>query len=348
MKIIVTGGAGFIGSNLVRQLVVEHGHTVLNVDALTYAGNRHSLADLDGNPRHRFAQADICDDGAIRQLFADFQPDWVMHLAAESHVDRSIDGPAEFIQTNIVGTYTLLEAARHYWNGLDGERKADFRFHHISTDEVFGSIDFGSTAQFSETTPYDPSSPYSSSKASSDHFVRSFGKTYGLPVTISNCSNNYGPYQHPEKMVPRMITNLLDGKKVPVYGKGENFRDWLYVDDHCSAIEAIIEKGKLGETYCIGGLKETSRNIDLVHKVLNLMGKPETELEFVTDRPAHDNYAVSWDKISHELGWAPKETLESGLKKTLDWYTAHEPWWRAAKAEAEAFYIKLNNYQNLK
>lgn len=338
MKILVTGGLGFIGSNFIRYWFKHHPNdSILNLDKITYAANPENLRDLESSPNYSLVKGDILDTELLDKIMPD--TDLIVHFAAESHVDRSIDDPLLFVKTNVLGTYTLLSAAKKHGN---------IRFHHISTDEVFGSIEFGSTAQFSETTTYDPSSPYSSSKASSDHFVRSFGKTFGLPITISNCSNNYGPYQHPEKMVPRMITNLLDGKKVPVYGKGENFRDWLYVDDHCSAIEAIVTKGKLGETYCIGGLKETSRNIDLVHKVLGLMNKPETDLEFVTDRPAHDNYAVSWDKIHRELGWAPQETLESGLQKTIDWYSQNEPWWRAAKAEAEAFYVKLNNYKNLK
>jgi dTDP-glucose 4,6-dehydratase len=237
-----------------------------------------------------------------------------------------------------LGTYTLLSAAKKH---------GSIRFHHISTDEVFGSIPFDSTDEFSENTPYDPSSPYSASKASSDHFVRSFSKTFGLPITITNCSNNYGPFQHPEKLVPRMITNIIEGKKIPVYGAGANFRDWLYVDDHCCAIEAVINKGKLGETYCVGGLKETCRNIDIVKKVIGQMGKTEDQIEYVADRPAHDNYAVSWNKIHTELGWEPKETLDSGLQKTIAWYQANEPWWRTAKLEAEAFYKKLNDYKNL-
>lgn len=338
MKILITGGLGFIGSNFIRYWFARHpDDQIINLDKLTYAANPANLSDFDSNPNYSFIKGDILDSELLDKIVPGVE--LIVHFAAESHVDRSIDDPLLFVKTNVLGTYTLLSAARRHGN---------IRFHHISTDEVFGSIEFGSDEQFSESTPYDPSSPYSSSKASSDHFVRSFGKTFGLPITISNCSNNYGPYQHPEKMVPRMITNLLDGKKVPVYGKGENFRDWLYVDDHCSAIEAIIQKGKLGETYCIGGLKETSRNIDLVHKTLKLMNRSESELEFVTDRPAHDNYAVNWDKISHELDWSPQETLESGLQKTIEWYTNHESWWRDAKAEAEAFYQKLNNYKNVK
>lgn len=338
MKILITGGLGFIGSNFIRYWLKRHpDDQIINLDKLTYAANPANLSDFDSNPNYSLVKGDILDTNLLDQIVPGVE--LIVHFAAESHVDRSIDDPLLFVRTNVLGTYTLLSAAKKHGN---------IRFHHISTDEVFGSIEFGSDEQFSEDTPYDPSSPYSSSKASSDHFVRSFSRTFGLPVTISNCSNNYGPFQHPEKMVPRMITNLLDGKKVPVYGKGENFRDWLYVDDHCSAIEAIIQKGKLGETYCIGGLKETSRNIDLVHKTLKLMDRPESELEFVTDRPAHDNYAVNWDKISRELGWSPSETLDSGLQKTIEWYSANESWWRNAKAEAEAFYIKLNNYKNVK
>jgi len=333
MKILVTGGCGFIGSNFIHYWLSRHpDDSIVNLDKLTYAANPGSLSDLASNPHYQFIQGDICDEITVDKVLSD-GIELIVHFAAESHVDRSIDDPLLFVKTNVMGTYTLLNSAKKHGN---------VRFHHISTDEVFGSIPFGSTDQFSEATPYDPSSPYSASKASSDHFVRSFGKTFGLPITITNCSNNYGPYMNPEKMIPRMITNLIDGQKVPVYGKGENFRDWLYVTDHCSAIEAVITKGKIGETYCIGGLKETSTNIDLVKKVLKLMGKSEDQIEYVTDRPAHDNYAVSWEKIHNELGWEPQETLDSGLQKMIAWYQANESWWRAAKTEAEAFYVRLN------
>jgi dTDP-glucose 4,6-dehydratase len=337
MKILVTGGCGFIGSNFIHYWLSRHpDDTIVNFDKLTYAANPQSLSDLTSNPQYQFIKGDICDQTAVDEVMSS-GIELIVHFAAESHVDRSIDDPLLFVKTNVLGTYTLLNSAKKYGN---------IRFHHISTDEVFGSIDFGSTAQFSEETPYDPSSPYSASKASSDHFVRSFGKTFGLPITITNCSNNYGPYMNPEKMIPRMITNIIDGKKVPVYGKGENFRDWLYVTDHCSAIEAVVTKGKIGETYCIGGLKETSTNIDLVKKVLKLMGKDESLIEFVTDRPAHDNYAVSWEKIHNELAWEPQETLDSGLQKMINWYQENEVWWREAKTEAEAFYVRLNAAKN--
>ena len=335
MKILITGGLGFIGSNFIRYWLARHpDDQIVNLDKLTYAANPSNLDDIKQN--YTFVQGDILDVELLDKIVPGCE--LIVHFAAESHVDRSIDDPLLFVKTNVLGTYTLLSAAKKHGN---------IRFHYISTDEVFGSIPFGSTDEFSETTPYDPSSPYSASKASSDHFVRAFGKTFGLPITITNCSNNYGPYANPEKLIPRMITNIIDGKKIPVYGQGENFRDWLYVDDHCSAIEAVINKGRLGETYCIGGLKETCRNIDLVKKVINLMGKSEDQIEHVADRPAHDNYAVSWEKIHNELGWEPKETLESGLQKTISWYQANEPWWRAAKVEAEAFYKKLNDYKNI-
>ena len=316
MKILITGGLGFIGSNFIRYWLARHpDDQIVNLDKLTYAANPSNLDDIKQN--YTFVQGDILDVELLDKIVPGCE--LIVHFAAESHVDRSIDDPLLFVKTNVLGTYTLLSAAKKHGN---------IRFHYISTDEVFGSIPFGSTDEFSETTPYDPSSPYSASKASSDHFVRAFGKTFGLPI-------------------PRMITNIIDGKKIPVYGQGENFRDWLYVDDHCSAIEAVINKGRLGETYCIGGLKETCRNIDLVKKVINLMGKSEDQIEHVADRPAHDNYAVSWEKIHNELGWEPKETLESGLQKTISWYQANEPWWRAAKVEAEAFYKKLNDYKNI-
>lgn len=337
MKLLVTGGLGFIGSNFIRYWLTRHpDDQITNLDCVTYAANPKSLSDFESNPNYKFVKGNILDSELLDKIIPG--TDLIVHFAAESHVDRSIDDPLLFVKTNVLGTYTLLSVAKKH--GL-------IRFHHISTDEVFGTIIPGVVDIFSETTPYNPSSPYSASKASSDHFVRSFGKTFGLPITITNCSNNYGPYMHPEKMIPRMITNLIDGKKVPVYGKGENFRDWLYVTDHCSAIETVITKGKIGETYCIGGLKETSTNLDLVKKVLRLMGKDESMIEFVADRPAHDNYAVSWDKIHRELGWEPQETLDSGLQKMIAWYQTNESWWRGAKTEAEEFYKKLNDYKNI-
>lgn len=337
MKILVTGGLGFIGTNFIKYWFETHPNDqIVNLDKITYAANPTNLDEFANNSNYSFVKGDILDTELLDKIIPG--TDLIVHFAAETHVDRSIDDPLLFVRSNVLGTYTLLSAAKKYGN---------IRFHHISTDEVFGSIPFGSSTEFSETTPYDPSSPYSSSKASSDHFVRSFHKTYGLPITISNCSNNYGPYQHPEKMIPRMISNILDGKKIPVYGAGENFRDWLYVTDHCSAIDTIISKGKIGETYCIGGLKETSKNIDLVKKVITKMGKSEDLIEFVADRPSHDNYAVSWDKINSELGWGPQETLDSGLEKTIEWYKKNESWWRTSKSEAEAFYVKLNDYKNL-
>lgn len=333
MKLLVTGGSGFIGSNFIRYWHNRHpDDSLVNLDSLTYAANPANLSDLEHQSCYQFIKGDIQDVPLLDKLIPG--TDLIVHFAAETHVDRSISDPHLFVKTNVLGTYNLLSAAKKHGN---------IRFHHISTDEVFGSIPFDSGARFSETTAYDPSSPYSASKASSDHFVRSFSKTFSLPITITNCSNNYGPYQHPEKMIPRMITNLIDNKKVPVYGRGENFRDWLYVEDHCSAIEVVITQGKLGETYCVGGLKETSRNIDLVKQVLKLMAVSESQIDYIADRPAHDNYAVDWSKIKNELGWEPKESLESGLLKTIDWYKTNESWWRPAKLEAEEFYKKLNS-----
>ncbi len=336
MKILVTGGAGFIGSNLVRLLVTTTEHTVLNVDALTYAGNRHSLDDLEKNPRYRFAQADICDAAALGRLFADFQPDWVMHLAAESHVDRSIDGPGAFIQTNIVGTYTLLQAARAYFEKLTGAEKDRFRFLHVSTDEVYGSL--GATGLFTETTPYDPHSPYSASKASSDHLARAWADTYKLPVLVTNCSNNYGPYQFPEKLIPLVIARALAGEPLPVYGDGSNVRDWLYVKDHCAAIRAVLERGRVGEVYNIGGNNER-QNIDLVRLLCGLLDelrpradgkKYADQITFVTDRPGHDlRYAIDASKIKRELGWTPKQDHTSGFRQTVQWYLDNQPWWQS-------------------
>ena len=345
MKILVTGGAGFIGSNLVHLLVAK-GHQVLNIDKLTYAGNPRSLADLEGNPNHQLLQADICDAAAMRKAFADFRPDWVMHLAAESHVDRSIDGPGEFIQTNILGTYVLLQTAREYISTFNFPLST-FRFLHVSTDEVYGSL--GETGLFTETTPYDPHSPYSASKASSDHLARAWRDTYGLPVIVTNCSNNYGPFQFPEKLIPVVILKALRGEPIPVYGKGENIRDWLYVEDHAEALLTAISKGKPGETYNIGGNNEM-RNIDLVRLLCRLLDEalakrpdlrtkhltsgfrpPTSEalITFVTDRPGHDlRYAIDATKIKNELGWEPKQDHESGFRKTVEWYLDNEQWWQ--------------------
>jgi dTDP-glucose 4,6-dehydratase len=333
MKILITGGLGFIGSNFIRYWFQKHPNDeIINLDKVTYAANFKSMIDVESNLNYSFVRGDICDAQLVDKIMAQ-GIDTIVHFAAESHVDRSIDDPSLFVKTNVLGTYVLLNAAAKY--GIK-------RFHHISTDEVFGSIPFGSNKQFSENTPYDPSSPYSASKASSDHLVRSFYKTFGLPITISNCSNNYGPYQHPEKMIPRSITNLLTGQKIKVYGKGLNFRDWLHVEDHCSAIEAILIKGKIGETYCVGGLKKGTSNIDLVKTILTIMDKTEKDIEYVADRPAHDNYAVNWDKINKELGWKPKYDLESGLEQTIDWYAQNQDWYQDTKHEAEEFYKKLN------
>lgn len=340
MKIIVTGGAGFIGSNLIR-LLVSRNHQILNIDKLTYAGNPHTLANLEGNPQYTFLHADICDASAIHAAFRDFQPHAVMHLAAESHVDRSIDSPIEFVQTNVVGTVTLLQAAREYISTFNIPLST-FRFLHVSTDEVFGSL--GETGHFTETTPYDPHSPYSASKASSDHLARAWHDTYGLPVIVTNCSNNYGPYQFPEKLIPVVILKALRGEPIPVYGKGENIRDWLYVEDHAEALLTVLEKGHIGETYNIGGNNEM-RNIDLVRllcqildecvesgklKVENRKGKSFAEqITFVTDRPGHDlRYAIDASKIKNELGWQPKQDHESGFRKTVEWYLDNESWWK--------------------
>ena len=339
MKILVTGGAGFIGSAVIRHLIADTNHSVLNVDKLTYAGNLESLTDVEQSERYRFAQIDICDREALQKAFSEFQPDAVMHLAAESHVDRSIDGPGEFIHTNITGTYTLLEATRTYWSALDEAGKAAFRFQHISTDEVYGDL-HGVSDLFTESTPYAPSSPYSASKAASDHLVRAWQRTYGLPTLISNCSNNYGPYHFPEKLVPHMILNALHGKPLPVYGDGLQIRDWLYVDDHARALVEVCTKGKVGETYNIGGHNE-KKNIEVVKSICALLEElaPERKLAGVTnytdlityvkDRPGHDaRYAIDASKIERELGWVPQETFESGLRKTVAWYLANADWWQ--------------------
>lgn len=336
--ILVTGGAGFIGSAVVRHIIQDTPYHVVNLDKLTYAGNLESLNSVSDSPRYQFEQADICDRSAMERIFAQYRPDVVMHLAAESHVDRSIDGPAAFIETNIIGTYTLLEAARNYWNALEPQAKAAFRFHHISTDEVYGDLE-GPDSLFTETTPYAPSSPYSASKASSDHLVRAWRRTYGLPTLITNCSNNYGPFHFPEKLIPLMILNALAGKPLPVYGKGEQIRDWLYVEDHARALVKVATEGAVGETYNIGGHNER-KNIDVVHTLCNLLeelvpNKPagvahyRDLITYVADRPGHDlRYAIDASKIAHDLGWVPQETFESGIRKTVIWYLENETWWR--------------------
>ena len=335
MKILVTGGAGFIGSAVVRQLVSVGGAEVANLDKLTYAGNLDSLASVRQSPSYHFYQGDICDPYFLNSVMDQFQPAAVMHLAAESHVDRSIDGPADFIQTNIVGTYTLLEAARRYWNGLEPAAKAAFRFHHISTDEVYGDLE-GTDDLFTETTPYAPSSPYSASKASSDHLVRAWQRTYGLPTLVTNCSNNYGPYHFPEKLIPHMILNALAGKPLPVYGDGSQIRDWLYVEDHARALVEVVTRGEVGETYNIGGHNE-KRNLEVVETICALLDelKPAADgrsykelITLVKDRPGHDRrYAIDASKIERELGWKPRETFESGIRKTVQWYLDNRQWW---------------------
>lgn len=340
MKILITGGAGFIGSAVVRHIINHTQDRVVNLDKLTYAGNLESLKSVADSPRYCFAQLDICDRAGLDALFAEHQPDAVMHLAAESHVDRSITGPAEFITTNIVGTYTLLEAARHYWNELDDTRKAAFRFHHISTDEVYGDL-HGTDDLFTETTPYAPSSPYSASKASSDHLVRAWQRTYGLPTLITNCSNNYGPYHFPEKLIPLVILNALEGKPLPIYGKGDQIRDWLYVEDHARALYQVVTQGEVGETYNIGGHNE-KQNIEVVHAICDLLNelRPVADnpalnnindykelITYVTDRPGHDlRYAIDAAKIDSELGWKPQESFESGIRKTVHWYLNNQVW----------------------
>lgn len=336
MKILVTGGAGFIGSALIRFLINETDHEVVNVDKLTYAANLANLSTIDSSPRYSFYQADICDEGLMKSIFAECEPDAVMHLAAESHVDRSIDGPKAFLETNIMGTYSLLQAARVTWQGLPEDRKSKFRFLHVSTDEVFGSL--GDEGFFTETTPYAPNSPYSSSKASSDMIVRAWNHTFGLPTLISNCSNNYGPYQFPEKLIPVIMLNALSGKPLPVYGTGENIRDWLFVDDHARALYRILIDGKIGETYNIGGHNE-KKNIDLVRDICRILDtlRPdsghvphENLIKFVTDRPGHDKrYAIDASKISKELGWEPSVTVEEGLRLTVQWYLENQDWWQA-------------------
>lgn len=347
MKILITGGAGFIGSAVARHVIENTENEVLNVDKLTYAGNLESLARIAKNPRYTFSQTDICDRAALDELFENFQPDAVMHLAAESHVDRSITGPAAFIETNIIGTYQLLEAARHYWNTLPENRKTAFRFHHISTDEVYGDLE-GTEDLFLETTPYAPSSPYSASKASSDHLVRAWYRTYGLPVVLTNCSNNYGPFHFPEKLIPLVILNALAGKPLPVYGNGTQIRDWLYVEDHARALYKVVTEAAVGETYNIGGHNE-QKNIDVVKAICELLeelapNKPEglaryeDLITYVTDRPGHDlRYAIDASKIQKDLGWVPQESFETGLRKTVQWYLNNQAWVQ---------HIQSGEYQN--
>lgn len=333
MRVIVTGGAGFIGSALVRHLVLEKSYEVLNIDALTYAGYLPSLRAVEGKPNYRFLHADICDRSGMDQAIADFRPDRIMHLAAESHVDRSITGAADFIQTNVIGTFTLLEAARDYWSKLAAQAREGFRFLHVSTDEVYGSL--GDQGLFTEDTPYDPSSPYSASKASSDHLAKAWQRTYGLPVVVSNCSNNYGPFHFPEKLIPLTILNALAGERLPVYGKGENVRDWLYVEDHARALDLIAERGRVGETYNVGGRNER-RNIDVVRRICTVLdelepgNRPREELiEFVTDRPGHDaRYAIDATRLETELGWRARENFDTGIEKTVQWYLDNDWWWR--------------------
>ncbi|SON51025.1 dTDP-glucose 4,6-dehydratase [Vibrio tapetis] len=337
MKILITGGAGFIGSAVVRHIIDNTQDSVINLDKLTYAGNLESLECVRESERYHFEQVDICDRAELDRVFSECKPDAVMHLAAESHVDRSIDGPADFIETNIVGTYTLLEATRSYWNTLTESAKSDFRFHHISTDEVYGDLE-GTDDLFTETTSYAPSSPYSASKASSDHLVRAWQRTYGLPTLVTNCSNNYGPFHFPEKLIPLMILNALEGKPLPVYGNGMQIRDWLFVEDHARALYKVVTEGVVGETYNIGGHNEKA-NIDVVNTICSLLeefvpNKPagvanyQDLITYVTDRPGHDvRYAIDASKIAGELNWKPSETFESGIRKTVQWYLANEKWW---------------------
>lgn len=336
MKILVTGGAGFIGSAVIRYIINNTKHQVLNVDKLTYAGNLESLSSVSNNERYQFSQTDICNRSVLDQLFSEFQPDAVMHLAAESHVDRSISGPYAFIETNIIGTYQLLEAARQYWNSLEAPAKENFRFHHISTDEVYGDLE-GTTDLFTETTSYSPSSPYSASKASSDHLVRAWNRTYGLPTIVTNCSNNYGPFHFPEKLIPLIILNALQAKPLPVYGNGQQIRDWLFVEDHACALYKIVSEGVVGETYNIGGHNEKA-NIEVVQCICDLLeelaptkpegvAKYEDLITYVKDRPGHDvRYAIDATKIKNELNWVPEESFETGLRKTVEWYLNNSEW----------------------
>lgn len=335
MKYLITGGAGFIGSAVIRHLIQNTEHEVINLDKLTYAGNLESLQDVSNSMRYHFEQVDICDAVEVERVFEQYQPDGIMHLAAESHVDRSIDGPAAFIETNIVGTYVLLNAAREYWAGLEDELAANFRFHHVSTDEVYGSLP--ATGLFTEASRYEPNSPYSASKSSSDHLVRAWHATYGLPIVITNCSNNYGPYQFPEKLIPLVILNAISGKTLPIYGKGDQIRDWLYVDDHARALCLVLAKGLIGETYNIGGHNEKT-NLQVVHTLCDLLEELVPQhpsgiesyralIQYVTDRPGHDQrYAIDASKIQKELGWVPDETFETGLRKTVQWYLDNQEW----------------------
>ena len=322
MKLLVTGGAGFIGSNFILYWLSHHpADSIVNLDKLTYAGNLENLRSVENNPRYSFIHGDICDPETVKSAIQG--ADIVVHFAAESHVDRSITDPSPFVKTNVLGTQVLLDAS------MTGNIK---RFHHISTDEVFGSLDLSSSDKFSERTPYDPRSPYSASKAGSDHLVRAYFHTFGLPITITNCSNNFGPYQYPEKLIPLAITNILEGKKVPVYGDGKNVRDWLYVEDHCRAIDAVLTKGTVGETYCIGGMTRDINNLEVVKLILNYMGKDESSIEFVKDRPGHDRrYAMDYQKIHEALGWSPKHQFEEWLKNTIEWYKTNESWWKRLK-----------------
>jgi dTDP-glucose 4,6-dehydratase len=330
MKILITGGAGFIGSAVVRRAIAD-GHQVVNLDKLTYSANLENVASVAANPAYAFEQADICDEAAVRAIFARHKPDAVMHLAAESHNDRAIEGPLDFVRTNVMGTAVLLEAARAHWNGLPDDNKAAFRFHHVSTDEVFGAL--GEDGEFTEATPYDPNSPYSSSKAGADHLARAWGRTYGMPVVLTNCSNNYGPFQFPEKLIPTVITRALEGKSIPVYGDGRQVRDWLHVDDHAEALLLVIQKGRLGETYCIGG-DATKRNIEVIRMLcehLDGMAPANTphadKIAFVTDRPGHDfRYAIDASKLQRELGWTPRMPLLEGLEDTVRWYVDNGDW----------------------
>ena len=356
MKILVTGGAGFIGSAVVRHIINETQDSVVNVDTLTYAGNLESLETVENSDRYCFEHADICDAESMDRLFHEHQPDAVMHLAAESHVDRSITGPAAFVETNIVGTYVLLEAARRYWSSLNEAKKSAFRFHHISTDEVYGDLPHpDEVAQgealplFTETTAYAPSSPYSASKASSDHLVRAWLRTYGFPTIVTNCSNNYGPFHFPEKLIPLVILNALEGKPLPIYGKGDQIRDWLYVEDHARALYTVVTQGQIGETYNIGGHNE-KKNLEVVHTVCDLLdeivpksGSYREQITYVTDRPGHDRrYAIDADKISRELGWKPQETFESGIRKTVQWYLDNQQWVENVKSGAYKSWIEEN------